>query len=200
MSYSTDPADGATTRKNRIIWMLQLVAQYPKGISEIELVKKLRNAHGLTARTAGSYVQEKVMDRILVPAGGKLYLDQAGFNEHLSAIGYSTPPVVVVCSDCGASYTSTLTNCPTCSSVERVLLSQFFGPDENATIDQQPHKTIILPVLYGKPDHSRTWHLFRGEVSLCEDIKLPLNEQQERIPKRQLSAICGTCFMQERIA
>lgn len=125
MSVLRGPADGATVRKLRIVDILQKVRDHmPQGIPERELVKYASNAHGLTRRTAGAYVTEKIMDGILQHAGMYLILDEMGFQTYLELIGYAPKPVEVQCLDCPTVYTSKMAICPECGSASRTLADQ----------------------------------------------------------------------------
>jgi len=117
-----EPADGATTRKNRLIDMLRyLQSNEPHGLTHQELVAYMELSHGLTARTAGNYVQRMIAHGIIRPRGLKVHLDEAGFQAWLETIGMGAPSVEVKCKNCKAIYSSNLSACPQCQSVERVL-------------------------------------------------------------------------------
>ncbi len=120
-----EPADGATTRKNRILDMLRYVqTNEPSGLSHQEIVGYLDMSHGLKPRTGGGYVQRMISLGILRPRGQKLHLDESGFQRWLEVSGMGTPAVMVRCTKCKAEYISSITACPTCQSVERSLVKR----------------------------------------------------------------------------
>jgi len=116
----SEPADGATTRKNRLLDMLRYVkTNEPEGLGHGEIVAYLEMCHGLTARTGGGYVQRMIALGILRPSGQKVHLDEAGFQNWLEITGMGPPSVEVQCLSCKAVYGSRMVNCPQCGAVDR---------------------------------------------------------------------------------
>ena len=123
--YSGDPADGATTRKNRMVDMLRYSQQWmPEGVTEQQLMAYMRRVHGLTARKAAEYVHEQITDGMLKPIGSRLFLDESTFGNYLDLLGFNHPAVQVMCIDCGAIYSSRVSNCPGCGSAARTLWTE----------------------------------------------------------------------------
>ena len=115
-----DPADGATTRKNRQLDMLRYAQTFmPEGISHTKLMGYMDLQHGLTPATAGSYIQGMIRYGILKPEGNMLLLNQAQFDAWMDMIGFGPPVIQVTCTDCGAIYSSRRASCPSCDSVAR---------------------------------------------------------------------------------
>ena len=92
-------ADGATTRKERMIEMMQYIRGFGSdgvGLYQVQLHMSL--LHGLKFSTTERYVQELVLGKLLYVYGAKFYLDVAQFDRLMELISPDVNPSLIVSS------------------------------------------------------------------------------------------------------
>lgn len=115
-------ADGATTRRNRILDMLRYVqTRMPIGATNLQVSNYMGLQHGLRSNTAQGYIGEMIRMGLLRPAANYLVLDEPEFNKWLEILGLSDPDVQMVCQGCGSLYSSAVPSCPGCGSSKREI-------------------------------------------------------------------------------
>lgn len=81
-------ADGATTRRERILEMLQYIQTFqPKGTSISNVMGHMALAHGLTSRKTEEYIYEMQRYGIIFFEGGKVKTKADQFKRYLELIG-----------------------------------------------------------------------------------------------------------------
>jgi len=80
-------ADGATTRRERILEMLTWIQSFmPDGVNESEIQVHMSLAHGLTYERTTRYLIEMTLAGILFHEGGKVKIDVKGFSKLMAAL------------------------------------------------------------------------------------------------------------------
>ena len=92
--------------------------------------------HGLVEKTATRMIKMTEKQGIFLSEGNYLVCNNSGFEAWMEIIGMGHPVVNVFCLDCEAMYSSKLSNCPTCGSVDRSTQA----PKEEAPLIVVCHK------------------------------------------------------------
>lgn len=117
----SDPADGATTKRNRWIALIQYVQTFgPEGCPVLQAAGHAEVHMGLRERTAMRYVARMTSLGLFKRIGtNRIVMSAENFEIWMEAQGYGPAPVTVSCSKCKAQYSSRIPSCPECGSPAR---------------------------------------------------------------------------------
>jgi len=88
-------ADGATTRRERILEMLTWIKSFmPEGVNESDVQLHMSLAHGLTYERTTRYLTEMTLAGILFYEGGKIRIDVKNFSKLMAALKRQHQPDV----------------------------------------------------------------------------------------------------------
>jgi len=86
-------ADGATTRRERILEMLGYIRGFqPRGVPQNQVQLHMSMAHGLTFRKTQEYIYEMEMGGVLLFEGGKLKMNIDNFRRLMALMAPDRNP------------------------------------------------------------------------------------------------------------
>ena len=92
-------ADGATTRKERMIEMMTYIRGFmPDGVGLYQVQLHMSLVHGLKFTTTERYITELSLGRLIRLYGGKLFLDVSEFDQLMRLIAPDVNPSLIVSS------------------------------------------------------------------------------------------------------
>lgn len=81
-------ADGATTRRERLLDMMQYIRSFmPDGVNLTNIQLHMSLAHGLTPKRTSSYVYELQMAGVIKFDAGKIFMDLKRFKKLMDLMG-----------------------------------------------------------------------------------------------------------------